>query len=143
MGYLAHFGLKRAPFSTTPDPEFAYATREHQLAIAKTQYVVDERQGFFLLQSDNSTGKTTISEFLLNNWREDKSLAVAYLPNPADTPSQFLRLLLSAYGQAHPGSNRTAGTPSAASWRQATSRGGRPCLCSTRPRRSAPRIWRH
>ena len=102
-GYLAHFGLKRAPFSTTPDPEFAYATREHQLAIAKIQYVVDERQGFFLLQGDNGTGKTTISEFLLNNWREDKGLAVAYLPNPAArTPSQFLRLLLSAYGQEPP-----------------------------------------
>ena len=56
-GYLTHFGLKRAPFSTTPDPEFAYATREHQLAIAKIQYVVDERQGFFLLQGDNGTGK--------------------------------------------------------------------------------------
>lgn len=103
MGYLAHFGLIRAPFSTTPDPEFAYATKEHQLAIAKIQYVVDERQGFFLLQGDNGTGKTTISEFLLNNWREDKGLAVAYLPNPAArTPSQFLRLLLSAYGQNPP-----------------------------------------
>lgn len=103
MGYLAHFGLTRAPFSTTPDPEFAYATREHQLAIAKIQYVVDERQGFFLLQGDNGTGKTTISEFLLNHWREDKALAVAYLPNPAArTPSQFLRLLLAAYGQEAP-----------------------------------------
>lgn len=102
-GYLAHFGLTRAPFSTTPDPEFAYATREHQLAIAKIQYVVDERQGFFLLQGDNGTGKTTISEFLLNHWREDKGLAIAYLPNPAArTPSQFLRLLLGAYGQDPP-----------------------------------------
>ena len=103
MGYLAHFGLTRAPFSTTPDPEFAYATKEHQLAIAKIQYVVDERQGFFLLQGDNGTGKTTISEFLLNNWHDDKGLAVAYLPNPAArTPSQFLRLLLSSYGQDSP-----------------------------------------
>lgn len=102
-GYLAHFGLKRAPFSTTPNPEFAYATKEHQLAIAKIQYVVDERQGFFLLQGDNGTGKTTISEFLLNHWREDKALAVAYLPNPAArTPSQFLRLLLGAYGHEPP-----------------------------------------
>ena len=63
-GYLAHFGLKRAPFSTTPDPEFAYATREHQLAIAKIQYVIDERQGFFLLQGDNGSGINTISEIL-------------------------------------------------------------------------------
>lgn len=102
-GYIAHFGLSRAPFSTTPNPEFAYATREHQLAIAKIQYVVDEHQGFFLLQGDNGTGKTTISEFLLNNWREEKGLAVAYIPNPAvRTASQFLRLLLTSYGQEQP-----------------------------------------
>ena len=102
-GYLDHFGLTRQPFSVTPDPDMAYATREHQLAIAKIQYVVDERQGFFLLQGDNGTGKTTISEFLLNGWRGDKGLVVAYVPNPAvRTASQFLRLLLSAYGQEPP-----------------------------------------
>ena len=28
--YIAHFGLKKAPFSTTPDPAFAFATREHR-----------------------------------------------------------------------------------------------------------------
>ena len=33
--YLAHFGLKKAPFSTTPDPAFAFATREHKQALAK------------------------------------------------------------------------------------------------------------
>ena len=37
-GYLDHFGLKLVPFRTTPDPAFAYATREHQLAVAKIQY---------------------------------------------------------------------------------------------------------
>lgn len=102
-GYLGHFGLKEKPFSTSPDPRFAYATREHQIAVAKIQYAVEERQGIFLLQGEIGTGKTTVSQFMLNNWRDDKSMAVAHITNPAvRTPSQFLRLILSHYGAATP-----------------------------------------
>jgi general secretion pathway protein A len=56
-GYLKHFGLTAKPFASTPDPIFAYATREHQLAVAKIQYAVEERQGIFLLQGEIGTGK--------------------------------------------------------------------------------------
>jgi general secretion pathway protein A len=98
-GYLDHFGLLAAPFSTTPDPTFAYATREHQLAVAKIQYSVEERQGIFLLLGEIGCGKTTVSQFMLNAWRDDQSMAVAYITNPSvRTPSQFLRLLLSHFG---------------------------------------------
>ena len=102
-GYLEHFGLAAKPFATTPDPQFAYATREHQLAVAKIQYVVEERQGIFLLQGVIGAGKTTVAQFMLNAWRDDKSLAVAHITNPAvRTPSQFLRLILSHYGAETP-----------------------------------------
>lgn len=102
-GYLSHFGLTLPPFKSTPDPQFAYATREHQLAVAKIEYAVEERQGIFLLQGEIGTGKTTISHLMLNNWREDKSMAVAHITNPAvRTPSQFLRLLLSHFGVEPP-----------------------------------------
>ena len=98
-GYLEHFGLQAAPFRTTPDPAFAYATREHQLAVAKIQYSVEERQGIFLLLGEIGCGKTTVSQFMLNAWRDDPSMAVAYVTNPSvRTPSQFLRLLLSHFG---------------------------------------------
>jgi general secretion pathway protein A len=102
-GYVEHFGLRAAPFAASPDPQFAYATREHQLAVAKIQYVVEERQGIFLLQGEIGTGKTTVAQFMLNGWRDDKSLAVAHITNPAvRTPSQFLRLILSHYGVETP-----------------------------------------
>ncbi len=102
-GYNEHFGLRAAPFTTSPDPQFAYATREHQLAVAKIQYAVEERQGIFLLQGEIGSGKTTISQFMLNAWRGEKSLAVAHITNPSvRTPSQFLRMLLSSYGAEPP-----------------------------------------
>lgn len=102
-GYLEHFGLTKKPFSTSPDPEFAYATKEHQLAIAKIQYSVEEQQGVVLLQGAPGTGKTTISQFMMNHWRTDPSMAVAHITNPAvRTPAQFLRLILNHYGMSAP-----------------------------------------
>lgn len=99
-GYLDHFGLRAKPFSTTPDPQFAYATREHQLAVAKIQYAVEEHQGIFLLQGEIGAGKTTVSQFMLNAWRGDPTLAVAHIINPSvRTPAQFLRLILAHFGQ--------------------------------------------
>ncbi len=102
-GYIEHFGLRMKPFATTPDPRFAYGTPEHQSAVLKIQFTVEEQQGMFLLQGEVGTGKTTVSQFLMNDWRQDKSFAVAHITNPSvRTPTQFLRLLLSSFGVAPP-----------------------------------------
>ena len=99
--YLTHFGLTAAPFSTSPDPEFAYDTREHQLAVAKIAYSVEERRGIFLLTGEIGTGKTTISQLLLNSWEaQPEKFVVAHVTDPsASTPAAFLRLILSSFGQ--------------------------------------------
>lgn len=55
--YLKHFGLKAPPFATSPDPEFAYQTREHQLAVTKVAYSVEERRGLFLLTGPSAPAK--------------------------------------------------------------------------------------
>lgn len=104
MDYLKHFGLREAPFSTTPDPRFAYATREHEMALSKIGYYMDERRGLFLLTGEIGTGKTTISQLLLNTWRaEPDKYLVAHVTDPSTrTPASFLRLILGSYGQSTP-----------------------------------------
>ena len=57
MDYLSHFGLTLAPFATTPDPRFAYSTREHRQALSKIAYYTEERRGIFLLTGAIGTGK--------------------------------------------------------------------------------------
>lgn len=102
MDYLSHFGLKLAPFSTTPDPRFAYATREHKLALGKIAYYTEERRGIFLLTGEVGTGKTTISQLALTGWRErpDQFLA-AHVTDPSPrTAAAFLRLVLASFGLA-------------------------------------------
>src|SRR5262245_50385969 len=82
--YLSTFGLTQAPFSTTPDPAFAYATREHQQALAKVAYYTEERRGIFLLLGAVGTGKTTISHLLMNRWRsEPKHFVPAHITDPS------------------------------------------------------------
>ena len=101
MDYLSHFGLTAAPFSTTPDPRFAYATREHRQALAKIAYYTEERRGIFLLTGAIGTGKTTISQLALNGWRAqpDQFLA-AHVTDPSPrTEAAFLRLVLASFGQ--------------------------------------------
>jgi general secretion pathway protein A len=98
--YLAHFGLSQAPFATTPDPTFAFATREHRQALAKIAYYTEERRGLFLLMGEIGTGKTTISQLTLNRWRsEPERFVAAHITDPSPrTPAAFLRLVLASLG---------------------------------------------
>lgn len=98
--YLTHFGLSRAPFATTPDPSFAFATREHQLALAKIAYYTEERRGMFLLMGEVGTGKTTISQLSLNRWRDDpERFIAAHITDPSPrSPAAFMRLVLASFG---------------------------------------------
>ncbi len=104
MDYLSHFGLTLAPFSTTPDPRFAYATREHRQALNKIAYYTEERRGIFLLTGQIGTGKTTISQLAMNGWRERPAQFVAtHVTDPSPrTEAGFLRLILASFGLPTP-----------------------------------------
>ena len=58
--YNAFFGLQKAPFDLTPDPEFLYMTAQHQEALAGLSYAILGRKGFVVLTGNAGTGKTTL-----------------------------------------------------------------------------------
>ncbi|MEJ2368507.1 MAG: ATPase, partial [Acidobacteriota bacterium] len=41
--YKSFFGLEKRPFGKTPDPAFLYLSRQHEEALARLQYAVEER----------------------------------------------------------------------------------------------------
>jgi general secretion pathway protein A len=99
MDVYQHFGLAANPFSTTPDPTFAYETKEHRMAMVKILYSVQERMGIFLLQGEVGTGKTTLCRFLIQTLQDDPKYAVAYLTNlTMRTSASMLRTITTAYG---------------------------------------------
>ncbi len=99
MDIYQRFGMRANPFSTAPDPDFAYETREHRLAIVKILYSIEERLGLFLLQGEIGTGKTTLSRFLFQQLSSDGRYTIAYLTDMSmRTPAQFLREVTASYG---------------------------------------------
>ncbi|MDE2125278.1 MAG: AAA family ATPase [Armatimonadetes bacterium] len=100
VSYLKHFRLNRPPFSTTPDPAFAYSSLEHEKALLKIDYYARERQGLFLLIGEVGTGKTTVSHLAVNSWREEPDRFVVGQVNDASprTPAAFLRNVLASFG---------------------------------------------
>ena len=100
--YLKHFGLQIPPFSTTPDPNFVYASREHESALLKIAYFTDERQGLFLLMGEVGTGKTTVSQLAVTAWKgqPEKYTVGQVIDASPRTPAAFLRNVLSSFGIA-------------------------------------------
>ncbi len=78
--YTAHFGLKAAPFSITPDPNYLYLSVCHREALAHLSYGVSEGPGFVLLTGEVGTGKTTLCRCLIEQLPD--TVDVALLLNP-------------------------------------------------------------
>jgi general secretion pathway protein A len=89
--YTAHFGLKIAPFSITPDPHFLYLSICHREALAHLLYGVNEGPGFVLLTGEVGTGKTTICRSMIEQLPD--TVDVALLLNPRLTAIELLAAL--------------------------------------------------
>jgi general secretion pathway protein A len=78
--YLAHFALREAPFSLTPDPRFLYLGERHREGLAHLRYGLEDGGGFVQLTGEIGTGKTTLCRALLAEL--PGHLDVALLLNP-------------------------------------------------------------
>lgn len=88
--YKDFYGLKEKPFSKTPDPRFLYLSNGHREALARLQYVVEERE-LALLTGDIGCGKTTISRALMDSMGSRYRFCFVY--NPRLTAQEFLRVI--------------------------------------------------
>ena len=88
--YKDFYGLKEKPFSKTPDPRFLYLSNGHREALARLQYVIEERE-LALLTGDIGCGKTTISRALMDAMGSRYRFCFVY--NPRLTAHEFLRVI--------------------------------------------------
>src|SRR5260370_30177298 len=101
--YTEHFGLAELPFSISPDPRYLYLTPQHREALAKTQYIVNQKGGLAVIYGDVGHGKTTVARRLYHLFREDPAKQTALLITPdLKTDSALLRRALVACGGAPP-----------------------------------------
>ena len=77
--YSGYFGLAKLPFSISPDPRYLFLTPQHKEALAKCQYIVNQKGGLAVIYGDIGTGKTTIARHLFQLLKQDPRQAVAML----------------------------------------------------------------
>jgi general secretion pathway protein A len=88
--YKEFYGLKDKPFSKTPDPRFLYLSAGHREALARLQYVLEERE-LALLTGDIGCGKTTISRALMDSVGD--AYHFCFIFNPRLTANELLRVI--------------------------------------------------
>lgn len=97
--YTEFYGLHRAPFELTPDPDFYYPTRHHDEALATLWYGVQQRKGFIVVTGEVGTGKTLLVRYLLLALSSEK-IQFSYVFNPRLSPTEFLQYVLADFDRA-------------------------------------------
>jgi MSHA biogenesis protein MshM len=98
MLYLAHFGLREAPFSLTPDTAFFYPHGSMQAALNTLLVALRNGEGFVKIVAEVGCGKTVLCRNLLAELREEA--VTAYVPNPRMAPQELLLALCEELGVA-------------------------------------------
>ena len=73
MSYYKIFGFEKEPFSTSPDPNFFYLSKEHERALTNILIELRLKRGLSVVLGDVGTGKTSLSRKLIQDlkMRED------------------------------------------------------------------------
>ncbi len=103
--YREFFGLKKRPFILTPDPEFLYLSKVHDLAITHLEYGIVQNAGFLALTGEVGAGKTTLLKYLFEKVKD--SLDIAMLFNTNLDPQAFLEMLVREFELKAPSSAKT------------------------------------
>lgn len=97
--YESFFGLRRMPFTVTPDPEYSYASRGLMEAVGFLQFAADYKEGLAVLTGRVGCGKTTVANLLVRKWEKDPEKTVAFLPSANDRGrAAFLKRIMLGYG---------------------------------------------
>lgn len=95
--YKKFFGLKSRPFVLTPNPDFLYLSKIHDLALIHLEYGILHDVGFIVLTGEIGAGKTTLLKYLLEKKNIKNPLDIAYVLNTNLGPEEFLGMLVKEF----------------------------------------------
>ena len=99
MSYYTILGFNQEPFSTSPDPEFFYLTKEHDMALTNILIELHLKRGLSVIFGDVGTGKTSLSRMLIQELRKRTQMLFHFILNPVYTDErQFLGALIRNFG---------------------------------------------
>lgn len=95
--YERYWSLKHKPFENTPDPKFLFFSSQHQEALFKMQYAVEEGKGAAILTGEYGCGKTLLTRVLVKQLDEER-YDVGLLTNPRWKAEELLKEILYQLG---------------------------------------------
>lgn len=90
--YKEYWNLKNRPFHNTPDPEFYYHSAQHDEAVMKLTYAVNENMGAAMLCGPYGCGKTLVARMLAQEVGSDSNV-VHCVAQPDMLPLDLLRTI--------------------------------------------------
>lgn len=99
MSYYEVLGLKKEPFSTSPDPAFFYRSSSHNAALQRLEIMLRLKRGLGLILGDVGIGKTTMSRALLQNFATEHDYIFHIMLDPYyKSEFQFLSSIVKMFG---------------------------------------------
>ena len=99
MNYYKVLGLKREPFSTSPDPDFFYQSLEHKSALTNILIEIRLKRGLSVVLGDVGTGKTTLSRKLFQMLSARENIDFYMILDPTyESEYLFLLSLVHTFG---------------------------------------------
>ncbi len=99
MSYFSVLGLEKEPFSTSPDPEFFYLSKEHDQALTNILIELHLRRGLSVVLGDIGTGKTTLSRKLIQCLKQRGDFLLSIILDPCfRSERMFLLSILNNFG---------------------------------------------
>ncbi|MCM8781113.1 MAG: AAA family ATPase [Candidatus Omnitrophica bacterium] len=83
MSYYKILGFEKEPFSTSPDPEFFYLSKEHETALTNILIELRLKRGLSVILGDVGTGKTTLSRKLIQELKERQDFIFHIILDPS------------------------------------------------------------
>lgn len=83
MSYFKVLGFEKEPFSTSPDPEFFYLSKEHEAALTNTLIELRLKRGLSVILGDVGTGKTTLSRKLIQELKQREDVVFQIILDPS------------------------------------------------------------
>ena len=83
MSYYETLNLKQEPFSTSPDPDFFYLSREHENALTNVLIELRLKRGLSVILGDVGTGKTTLSRKLIQELKSRDDFIFSIVLDPS------------------------------------------------------------
>jgi len=89
--YESFYGFKEKPFDLHPDPDYLYMSRVHENTYTHLEYAIVENKGFVVVTGEIGSGKTTLTNYLLNKIGDE--IQVGLVNNTNILPAEFLKMV--------------------------------------------------